>query len=97
MVLRSREQSGSAWETSRNGWPAEETAFGALGAVLAGIGLQGLLAYTVARRVSEIGVRMALSATAGGDPCWETRWAWSAQVSLPEFRWRSGAGPWRRR
>lgn len=57
-------------------------AFGLLAFVLAAIGLGGLLAYTVARRTNEIGVRMALGAISGD----------IVRMVLRDSLWMAGTG-----
>ncbi len=58
------------------------SAFGMLALVLACIGLYGLMAYDIARRTHEIGIRMALGASAGR----------VVQMALGETLWLVGIG-----
>ena len=66
--------------------------FGGLALLLATIGLYGVTAYTVARRTSEIGIRMALGAERGRVIAMVMRGALIQTVARAGDRDSGGAG-----
>lgn len=62
--VRTQKQQISATLVQEKAFSALTTAFGILALVLASIGVYGVMAYNVARRVNEIGIRLALGAQA---------------------------------
>jgi predicted permease len=80
--LRTQEEQIDATLAPERSFATVTTGFGVLALVLASIGIYGVMAAGVARRVNEIGVRMALGAQAQ-----QVLW-----MILRETSWLAGAG-----
>jgi predicted permease len=80
--IRTQTQQIDALLSQERLFAALSGAFGLLALVLACIGIYGIMAYTVARRTNEIGIRMALGAQAGQ----------VLRMVLSEASWLAGLG-----